>query len=47
VVDTGVGIRKETRRLFNRAKNCHVDWKAFYLSIKNFKRKCRKAKRDS
>ena len=42
-------IRKETRRLFNRAKdrNTDSDWTAYRLSFNMFKKMCRKAKRDS
>jgi len=42
-------IRKETRKLYNRAKvrNCQVDWEAYYLNFENFKNKCRRAKTDS
>ncbi|KAL7729484.1 hypothetical protein ACLKA6_009040 [Drosophila palustris] len=37
-------IRKETRRLYNRAKvgNCQGDWNAYHLGFKIFKKKWKK-----
>ncbi|KAL7725327.1 hypothetical protein ACLKA6_013505 [Drosophila palustris] len=42
-------IRKEPRRLYNKAKerNCQGDWDAYHRGFKDFKKKCRRAERDS
>jgi len=41
-------IRKETTKLYNRreVRDCQIDWEAYHLSFKNFKKKCGRAKRD-